>query len=559
MSSSSSHNLHLPDLSSGGHLKAQTQPPSLARGVVVLPAVPVAVAVLLAILGLVTIWSSVMALWALWTTDALKSIGMVIPVASFLLVLRAWRSIGWELEGSWWGFLILVLTALLVRLRDQSVLVLILSPRWSVFFPPHALVLCAYGTGVALLFGGLRLVRASAFPLLLLLFANPIPHVFNVLVDLPLQNASAHVARAFAHSLGQPLTPDKLRLMFTPDFGMFIAPGCNGIRGSVTMGLIALIAGYLYRFRWIWLAPLVVAAVALGYLFNLLRLCILVLYYCVALHFPSLQQHGTGIDYVIGGTLFFIAVFSLYTVIQHFGQAPEPLLQRIETAPARVIARGFAPRAVAMALLTLLCSAVLVHSLRAQPAPLATDSSVSPFPQTAGAYTLIRTWEEQIPAGPLLFHWAEYAAADPSQPHVSLGISPVLGSHDTLICHSARGEDPLWHGQQLLQTKAEPISFSTSFFNNGITQSLEATTLCNGSSCGEYSTPPARFGFVWSKPHPEAFFAQDPERPIPILLKAETLDLTLPASTARAQLSESVSSFLAGVDLDALTQPYRRH
>ena len=108
-----------------------------------MPAVPVAVAVLLAILGLVTIWSSVMALWALWTTDALKSIGMVIPVASFLLVLRAWRSIGWELEGSWWGFLILVLTALLVRLRDQSVLVLILSPRWSVFFPPHALVLCA--------------------------------------------------------------------------------------------------------------------------------------------------------------------------------------------------------------------------------------------------------------------------------------------------------------------------------------------------------------------------------------------------------------------------------
>jgi len=527
-----------------------------------LPVVPVAVASLLAVLGLVTIWSSVMALWVLWTTDALKSIGMVIPIISFLLVLRAWRSIGWELEGSWWGFLILVLTALLVRLRDQTVLVLMLSPHWSLYFPPHSVVLCAYGTGVALLFGGPRLVRASIFPLILLLFANPIPHVFNVFVDLPLQRASAHVARAFAQSLGQQLTPDKLRLMFTPQFGMFIAPGCNGIRGSVTIGLIALIAGYLYRFRWRWLTLIVAAAVALGYLFNLLRLCILVVYYCVALHFPGLQQHGTGADYLIGGTLFFIAVFSLYTLIQHFGHAVPPQPQRLEPARRHLLSSGFSSRALAMTLLTLIGFAIIVHSLSAEsnPGQLTAEPVADPFPQTAGAYTLVRTWDEHLPAGPLLFHWGEYAAPDPAAPHVSLGISPVLGSHDTLICHSARGEDPLWHGQQSLQTKAsDPINFSTSFFNNGITQSLEATTLCNGSSCGEYSTPPSRFGFVWSKPHPEALFAQNPERPIPILLKAETSDLILPATTARAQLSASVSSFLTGVDLDALTRPYRRH
>ena len=114
-------------------------------------------------------------------------------------------------------------------------------------------------SGLALLFGGQGLVRAAWFPLALLVAVNPVPHVFNVYVDLPLQRASAHVARAFAMALGQPLSPDKLRLMFTPEFGMFIAPGCNGIRGAVTMGLIALVAGYLYRFklvdatrRWCW-------------------------------------------------------------------------------------------------------------------------------------------------------------------------------------------------------------------------------------------------------------------------------------------------------------------
>ena len=56
-------------------------------------------ATLVAVLGLSTIWSTVNALWALWMTDALKSIGMFIPLVSFVLILRAWRSLGWEMEG----------------------------------------------------------------------------------------------------------------------------------------------------------------------------------------------------------------------------------------------------------------------------------------------------------------------------------------------------------------------------------------------------------------------------------------------------------------------------
>ena len=248
-----------------------------------------------AILGLSTIWSTVNALWGLWITDALKSIGMLIPLVSFVLILRVWRSLGWEMDGSWWGLVILVVTAVAVHVRDQSILVLVLSPQWSIYVPPHSLVFFAYGAGVVLLFGGTRLFRAALFPLVLLWFVNPIPHIFNVFVDLPLQRASAHVARAFAIALGQPLSPDQLRLMFTPEFGMFIAPGCNGIRGAVTMGFIALIAGYVYRFRWHAHAAVVAGAVLLGYVFNFARLCILVLYYLVALHFTWLQeQSGDG-------------------------------------------------------------------------------------------------------------------------------------------------------------------------------------------------------------------------------------------------------------------------
>ncbi len=548
-------------------LPARSLPPSIARGVVVSPQFAAGVAALLAVLGIATVWSSGVILWAMWTTDALKSIGMVIPLVSFLLVLRAWRSLGWETEGSWWGFAILLTTAVIVKLREQSIMVLVLSPEWNLYIPPPSLVVFAYGVGLVLLFGGRKLFRASVFPLVLLLFVNPIPHLFNVYVDLPLQRASAHVARGFAMALGQPLSPDKLRLMFTPEFGMFIAPGCNGIRGAVTMGLIALVAGYLYRFRWRAHALVVLGAILLGYVFNFVRLCVLVLYYLLALKIPWLQDQAENADYVIGAALFFFAVYLLYTVIQKLGSRnsdmPEggAVLALPATSPeGQAVSGSFYMRAAALSVLVAVALFGVVSELTA-PGPSAElradETALGQFPEKVGNYTLARRWNESLLTGALLFHWAEYAPEDGGT-HIAIGVSPVLGSHDTLVCHSARGEDPIWHGQQGFATANGTTDFSASFFNDGATQYLEATTLCNGTSCGEYSTAPGHLGIVYSRPHPETLLSQNAARPIPILLKAETVDTTLPADVARQQLSADLSRFLGAVSLDSLTRPYRR-
>jgi exosortase J len=526
-------------------------------------------AALLAVLGLSTIWSTVNALWALWTTDALKSIGMFIPLVSFVLILRVWRSLEWEMNGSWWGFVILAITAAVVHLREQSILVFVLSPQWSIYIPPHSLVFFAYGAGVVLLFGGTRLFRAALFPLILLWFVNPIPHIFNVFVDLPLQRASAHVARAFAIALGQPLSPDQLRLMFTPDFGMFIAPGCNGIRGAVTMGLIALIAGYVYRFRWYAHVAVVAGAVLLGYVFNFARLCILVLYYLVALRITWLRSRAEMGDYIIGACLFLLGTFLLFYVVRRLSESPgqikPPAMSSLALTSGDSGSSSLRLRFAAMLVLVLFsCYGVANAYVRTHSAAYAThlradDKAMGQFPARIGSYTLSRSWNEDLFSGPLIFHWGQYVPDGGGTP-VSVGVSPVLGSHDTLICHSARGEDPLWRDQITLPTAGNvPINFSGSFFNDGATQYLEATTICNGGSCGEYTSDRTHFGFVYSKPTANALFTQDPQRPIPILIKAETIDTTLPADVARQQMIAAVRSFVASVDLDGLTQPYRHN
>src|SRR5215471_9791627 len=75
----------------------------------------VSAAIFLGVVGLFAISPTCYALWGMWMADPLKSIGGLIPIVSLLLILRAWRSLGWEAEGSWWGLSILAATIAVVH------------------------------------------------------------------------------------------------------------------------------------------------------------------------------------------------------------------------------------------------------------------------------------------------------------------------------------------------------------------------------------------------------------------------------------------------------------
>jgi exosortase J len=545
--------------------KPLTTPVLRWNGSALIGAVCVAVFTLL---GLFSILPSLVSLWGVWTNDPLRSIGVFFPFVSVALVLREAKRLDWKLRGSWWGLLPLTLAILVEHLRQTMVLAfqvaphLILSPRGD------GSVVFGYACGIVLLFGGKELFRRSLFPLALLLCLNPVPYSFNSMVDVPLQYISAHIARNFAIALGQPLTPDQLRLMFSPTFGIYIAPGCNGIRGSITMGYIALITGFLCRFPFRLHALTVAGAVLLGYVFNFLRLCLLVIYYVVALHLPALQNHGKNVDYGIGSCLFTIAAVLLSLVVLRASRKVEDTEAATETTsraetPVRgtMNFRDLYVRLAVFAVVIFLGSVAyartaLTHgfspSARHLPVNLA-----ELYPARMGGFNLTRTWKERGVGDNLdIYDWAEYRRASSSET-INIGISPKFGAHDAILCHLARGEDPSWRGTEHFTTSdGKDIAFSAFFYNDGVTQLLEASTLCGVNHCGETSTMSSNFKVLYSAPLPQIMVNEAYGRSVPVVLKAEIADPTVPANVAQQRLEASMRDFISGTSLASLSGKY---
>jgi exosortase J len=268
----------------------------------------------LAVAGLGLFWWQFVQLWSIWTTDSLRSIGMLVIPASLVLVIRTVGRDDFAAGGSWWGLALVAAAVAGANLQYYGPPALMWG-RSQLSLLPIGLVFYLYASGVTVLFGGVRAWRKAGFALFLLLFVNPVPSFCTRLIDLPLQHLGAQAARSFAALLGVPVSGAALKLMFFHDgLGMIIAPGCNGLQGAVAMGGLALVIGHLRGMRILPHLLIVTGAVALAYIFNLLRLCVLVLYYCLAHLLPVLGEYAVGADYVIGGTLFVLAAAFLFGV-----------------------------------------------------------------------------------------------------------------------------------------------------------------------------------------------------------------------------------------------------
>jgi exosortase J len=340
-------------------------------------------------------------------------------------------------------------------------------------------------------------------------------------------------------------------MIFAPNFGILIVPGCNGVRGSVTFAYLTLFFGYAQGLRPRVLALLTLSAFLLGYALNLLRLCMLVLYYRAGVAYPAIQNYGMQMDYAIGCAIFLFATLLLGYLIRSVeprGSQLPVVRSPLELSSGRTatLARG--------TLFAVLICACLVRDrqMLASALPLWPDSQklLKLFPTTVGDYQLQRTYTEQLGNGVVGFVMADYAApAKADQQHrLTLGLWVASGPHSVALSKSIQGARPRATGRfDALDRRALPIRFNLALYDDGVSQEFDADALCYRSSCSHADTPSPRTA--------ELVFAPI-GRHLPIVLLRE-LTSSIPGSQQtqlQMQFEADSRDFAAHLDLSRLIE-----
>jgi exosortase J len=502
-------------------------------------------------------------LWEIWTTDPLRSIGMVILPASVVLILRAWRQCGWETEGTWWGFAPVTL-AYAPLIFSERLVFFWAAGDVRVSFLPSVMPIYLYASGVLLLFGGVRVWRRAWFPLLLLLFLQPVPEILVRYFDIPLQCFAARVARSFADLLGLfPSNTELLRLMFTPSFGMFIAPGCDGMRGAITLGYGALIAGYLKGVSVLRWAAYVAGGVLLGHVFNLIRLCALVLYYRVAVGHPGLERKAGQADYAIGAMLFLLAAFLFLWIFLRKGREGS----ETEAASAE-LERGQAVnhkstywKMVVMAVLVL---AVFVPGIRAAEkdpenlgvalnrGAITADQLDERLPAQVGTYKLVRAWQERV-HGMSVLEAAAFEAG--SSAHVEIGIWLPASEHSIERSLLTQGEVPTAGAVTDFTTAGgRTVPFNTALYDDGNMDTFIGDTYCTPLSCRASTGMEQGLHLTLAE---VSGHSAPGMRAVPIFFKIQAPHISAPKEAVYHELSAKSQTFLAHVNFAQLSQDFQ--
>jgi exosortase J len=274
-----------------------------------------------------------------------------------------------------------------------------------------------------------------------------------------------------------------------------------------------------------------------------------------------MQQHGLIADYIIGGCLFVLALTIFFAVADKLRNDPKDVLPELAVETPRLTsqARPLLLKVGAVLAMAAIFGADVVHEQRVDAAASASAHPMPKMPDHVGNFTLVRTWDESQ-FGVLVYTWGEYAAPaanGTASAHVMLGVSPQT-VHDAEVCHIARGEDPTWHGQIVTATAGGQVELTAATYNDGATQKLEASTVCDNGTCRQYSETSQHLTIIYARPHRGVPLQSDTARPIPVLFKVESLDTTSPVSVIEPQLAATLTEFLKGANLPALISPFSK-
>jgi exosortase J len=502
-------------------------------------------------------------LYQIWTTDPLRSIGILILPTSIALLIHVWRQSGWELRGSWWGLLPVAL-AYVPIISARRLEFFWTHGDFRLNFIPSVFPICLYTSGIILLFAGPRVLRRAWFPLALLLLLQPVPAAFVRFLDLPMQSFSAHIARSFANLLGfPPSNTEMLRLMFAPDFGMFIAPGCDGMRGAITLGYGALILGYLKRLSLLRWFTYVVGALLLGHLFNLVRLCALVVYYRIALGHSFLQNSAKQADYVIGALLFCVAALLFWICFSKESEGEAAgVTAKFGEIPRDSEKKHTEWKAATLTILVLVGMVLAIRAIRMSSEYLAwavsrgeinTAELNSRMPTQVGEYRLVRAWQEQQ-AGTLVLETAAFEKGTSGEIQLGVWLAPT--GHSIQASLTTHGESPKAKVVTQFSTAAgRVVPFNTALYDDGVTDSLTGDTFCSPSSCQSSTYKPKDGIHLAFTKIPDR--TPPGERVFPVFFKIQVPHTDAGSEAAYKALSIECEEFLSHLDFAQLSRNFQ--
>lgn len=198
-----------------------------------------------------------------WATDEDYGHGFFVPVVAALIAwLRRDELLRIEYQPAWWGVWIIL----------WGIVQSFIGTLGAELFLQRTSILITL-VGMLLVFGGTKLVRALAFPLLLLPFMIPFPAVIYNQITFPLQLFASSVAENVLGFLNIPVLRDGNVLELASQ-KLTVVEACSGIRSLMSLLFLSLVYSYFFDKK-VWMRwALLAATVPLAILANAGRVAI---------------------------------------------------------------------------------------------------------------------------------------------------------------------------------------------------------------------------------------------------------------------------------------------
>ncbi len=189
-----------------------------------------------------------------WNVDEDVGHGYFVPlVAGFIAWQRRDQLLAMESKPAWWGLGVMAWAALQGWIGALGA---------ELFLQRTAFLIAL--VGLLLVAGGAQLVRALAFPLLLLPFMIPLPAVLYNQITFPLQLFASQVAEACLGLIGVPVLRDGNVLELASQ-KLSVVEACSGIRSLLSLSFLSLVYAYFFDqkvwMRWVLLIATIPVAI----------------------------------------------------------------------------------------------------------------------------------------------------------------------------------------------------------------------------------------------------------------------------------------------------------